>query len=215
MQSTIVLTPEWTLQKTLEGLHIYKVNLLSTETGETAVSHSVIIDTDLTWRVCCFDRPVPLTNPIFKSLPNRITCSTVNDLLKRVSSASFCPGNDDFLDLAIARKGRLLSPRGKTTAASITAQYPKSTECQTVRSSTCAILCNNGRCCSCKKYRGTLLKASKRLKEKQKSPGSSLSSDSHTNFRYLNTPERRLRIKNIKSRLNSTEIKYKKWLKSH
>ena len=80
----------------------------------------------------------------------------------------------------------------------------------TVRHTNCELLVHGAKCETCKRYRATLRSMYNRLK-KRDSEG--LSSDSsHANYRYLNTPEKILRMKNLKTRADTAEQEAQKIL---
>ena len=74
---------------------------------------------------------------------------------------------------------------------------------QTIRSVKCEFLVPNGKCTACKKYRSTLRVLSNRYTSQCSTCLSD--SSSHSNIKFLNTPEKKTRMKNLRSRARGAE----------
>ena len=111
-----------------------------------------------------------------------------------------------------------MSRDGKDVVASIDSSAPVHlngvTYTQTVRKSTCEILTSDTKCGQCVNYRDTLRKSFHRWKKGKESPSQCRRtvSTSHTNLRYLNTPEKRQRYRILKMRSDTAERKVKKMM---
>ena len=215
----------WSVTEKAKGFHLRRVVVTSEETGQSAVLHSVMIGADRTWKVCCYDNPLPADCGILHSLPAEASSDVINEILKRLDTSTFCLGNNDekFVAFAESKKGKFYSIDGKTVVAHLTPSFRDGNDSQTVRSPSCSILIDHTtktrdhtkvseRCSHCSKYRNTLFRAFGRYREKMTTERSVplSSNDSRANVRYLNTPERSLRFKQLKSRATAAERKLKK-----
>ena len=84
---------------------------------------------------------------------------------------------------------------------------------ETVRSTTCELLTTSPRCPTCVAYRDTLRSLHHKLTKQQTiSPSRRTDVSSHTNYRYLTTPQKQKRMKNLKHSLDlaKQEIAYLK-----
>ena len=125
-----------------------------------------------------------------------------------------CPGHPDknFVEMLIAKKGKIMSKNGKDVVATIDSAVPVLLNgdiyAQTVRKSSCEVLTNDTKCEQCVNYRDTLRKSFHRWKKRKDLPPSrDIASTSHTNLRYLNTPEKRQRYRKLKVRSDMAEQK--------
>lgn len=73
---------------------------------------------------------------------------------------------------------------------------------------TCELLVHETKCTVCKRYRPTLRSLLSRKMSQQKSDSTAVSS--HTNFRYLNTPEKRRRMSRLKAAISSKAAEVKR-----
>ena len=120
--------------------------------------------------------------------------------------------------MVLSKKGKLASRSGEVIVAAVDSYAPVQLNdikyTQTVRNGLYEVLVNGTKCSHCVAYRATLRKAYHRWSAKRHdSPSRHTSSTSHTNFRYLNTPEKQQRYKNLKARSNAAERKLKETIK--
>lgn len=133
-----------------------------------------------------------------------------------------CPGHPDrkFVEMVISKKGKLTSINGKQVVATIdsaaSVQLNGDSYAQTVRYKSCQILTNNTKCAQYVQYRDTLRKSTSfhRWNKINTSPRRNTASTSHTNLRYLNTPEKQQRYRKLKVRSDTAERKVKRMVES-
>ena len=114
----------------------------------------------------------------------------------------------------MSKKGKLTSINGKQVVATIDSAAPVQLNSdlytQTVRCKSCEILTDT-KCAWCVQYRGTSRKSFHHRKKKiNTSPRRNAASTSHTNLRYLNSPEKQKRYRKLKVRSDTAERKVKK-----
>ena len=139
--------------------------------------------------------------------------SAIFNFLNNIDQLRVCPRQPDkhFVELIQKRKGCIKSPDGSLVASidnhSIVTLNGKKFG-QTVRVAKCDLLTNVAECDSYKKYRPTLramynrhVKTSPKRSEKKTRIGSK------TNFRYLNTPEKRQRYSNVRAEMEANKRK--------
>ena len=107
--------------------------------------------------------------------------------------------------MVLAKKGKIISSNGKTVASvdNNARVFWKGNHCtKTVRRADRQMVSRTVKCDSCLKYRSTLNSIYYRW-----SKGCSKNSDtsSHTNERYMNTPEKKKKFLNMKTRMRSAE----------
>lgn len=73
----------------------------------------------------------------------------------------------------------------------------------TIRTVKCELLSSSEKCRYCTTYRATLRKLHSRWSERSLSPLNDTSS--HANFRYLNTPEKKAKVTELKKRAQAAE----------
>ena len=141
---------------------------------------------------------------------------SLSSLISVINHASVCPGHPDeqFVAMLEAKKGKLLS-KDKSEASHLDACAPinigDELYSKTVRCCNCEVLVRKGKCQACVRYRDSLRKIYHRWqKQKSLSPLSWESTNSHTNFSLLTTPEKKRRYTNLHIRLKSTEREVKR-----
>lgn len=174
------------------------------------VVQSLTVLPNYTWNIHTHGKCMDVKNCLaLKDFPDMITSpSLLKRLILHLGDLHVCAGNPDenFLRLADSRKGKFHSTNNKPVAF-VDNFFPVSYEGirhdRTVRSSTCEYLVKLARCESCKKYRSSLRSMYSRWSTRQTSDSSKHTSvSSHTNYRYLNTPERKKRMLNLKNELD-------------
>ena len=142
--------------------------------------------------------------------------SAVRRLTDDLATLKFCPGNEDekYLVLQEARKGVFKDATGKIAVLSVliiiivlilwlgsnvVASYVKDYfTFHTIRCASCQIVLasSSQRCGPCSEYRRVLnAMLSRRAKQ---NPENSVLAESHTNLRFLNTPQRKERFSRLK-----------------
>ena len=125
-----------------------------------------------------------------------------------------CPGHPDerFLNLADAKKGKFLSSSGDIQAyvdRNGSVRLNGATYTSTVRTQRCQLLVRGAvKCSCCVNYRPTLRCMYHRWRKQQmKSPSVVTSTSSHTNERYLSTPQQKAKVTKLKTRMRANEKK--------
>ena len=126
--------------------------------------------------------------------------STLQALLNVISTSKICEGNydDKFVSLLDARKGFIKAANGIVSAyidEIVSANSDTNGSCRTVRSSHCEILTNKNKCLKCVGYRSNLraLHARNAIEKSEEK----VEVSSHTNYRYLSSPEKKARLTNL------------------
>ena len=125
-----------------------------------------------------------------------------------------CPGHPDerFLNLADAKKGKFLSSSGDIQAyvdRNGSVRLNGATYTSTVRTQRCQLLVRGAvKCSCCVNYRPTLRCMYHRWRKQQmKSPSVVTSTSSHTNERYLSTPQQKAKVTKLETRMRANEKK--------
>ena len=171
------------------------------------VTRSVVVNSDLTWCIYVHGQALnPSKCSALKTIPETIrTKAALNQLVKLVDTLNICAGHPDkhFLNLADSRKGKFYSVSNSTVAfTDSTCPIILNGEMysHTVRTTACEILVHGPKCEACKKYRSTLRSSHSQWVQQLKSDAEKHTAvSSHTNFRYLRTPQRKERMSNLRA----------------
>jgi len=172
------------------------------------VTHCVTVAPNMTWTVRVHGRQLtPSPNSPLSPLPEKVSPSTFAGLVNLLDRAYLYPGHPDknFLDMANSRKGKFTSTDGKVTAFidELGGSFNGSEYAQTVRTTGCTLLVHGGKCDSCKSFRPTLRAMYSRWCHR-KSP------HKFANNRYLNTPEKSVKLGRLASRVFTAEQQLKR-----
>ena len=201
------LTPKPEGRIPVASIKLCKINSLpSSSTQPPVITHSLIVNTDFTWKLTIQGHEVlpASTTPISKT-PEQIDIATLKSLLSIVDLSTVCPSNcgDHFVEMAHAHKGKFLSKTGGVRAC-LESGFPLSCDgnviSTTVRTSGCQMLTSGGRGSACNDYRGQLRMM--HSKWTRKSPDSP---QKFTNNRFLNTPQKGKKLKYLQTRTALTE----------
>ena len=138
---------------------------LSSDRHSLSVTHCLTINSDFSWTLSVHGMKIdahvcPLLSKISTKLSKK---NSLQQLLSLLDSSMVCPGHPDeqFMEMAKAKKGRLLSRDGKIVAK-VDNYSPVmlngDTYQATVRFHNCEVLVNSGKCSKCISYRSTLRK---------------------------------------------------------
>lgn len=205
-----VPSPLWNKQwsSTTNTLTFFKVqDIPSTSSSHSMiVTHSATVCDDLSWKafVHGYQLDISRCQPI-SSIPTVLSPHHLQLLLNILDRSTVCPGHPDerFVTMAKVRKGELCG-KDKTVVAKLDnhssvilngMQYP----C-IVRSNNCSILCLGVKCSACVEYRASLRMLYRRWSSRNLSEKSRIDARSHTNFRYLSTPEKTQRLKELQKK---------------
>ena len=201
------LKPSWSNQTPLHHEEIRLCKILCQPLSSKqpmAISHSIIIHSDLTWTVFVHGHKVNPTNrsPL-SSIPTPITSASLAKLVDILDMASICPGHpdDNFLKMADSRKGKFTSVSEEVVAFTddhIPVTFNGSTFSRTLRTAACDILVHGGKCDACTAYRPQLRSMYSRWSRKTSTP------PKFGNNRYLNTPQKQAKLKNLAPAANPT-----------
>ena len=120
------------------------------------ISHSIMINSDMTWNVYVHGNKVLCRrNTPLSQFPDRLSAESLQSLISIVDSASVCPGNPDekFIHMVKAKKGVVKSVNGEKTAAIDDAfQVSLNGEIyqQTIRTTNCSLLVHGTKCQACR-----------------------------------------------------------------
>ena len=128
-------------------------------------------------------------------------------MIGKISSLNVCTGHPEkrFLDVCKSRKdiknhsGGVIAYRDDYCPVSLHGELYSST----IRSTQCELLVNGVKCGTCKRYRSVLRSMHSRSQKQDSEKNSRVSS--HTNYRYLKTPERRSRMRQLKADLDQSK----------
>ena len=216
LNQLIRLPASWSSQVG-DDIRYYKVySVPCTSRQPLVISHCLTVHNNRSWSLFVFNQPVNAqTCNALKSIPSVVSAEHLQELINLVDRLKVCAGHPDnhLVDMCRNKKGKFLSAKGDVVA--VVDEYAPveldgSLFSATVRNVNCELLVHGQKCEVCKRYRPTLRSMYNR-QSKRDSEG--LSSDSsHANYRYLNTPEKLLRIKNLKSRADTAEQEAQKVL---
>lgn len=214
LQQINLPSPAWSLHASSDHVTFMKVQEQSTSSQPIVISHALKVYSDLSWSLSVHGHEVS------KAACALVLKLTENSSVKEISSAisslerlTVCPGHPDmhFVDMVTAKKGKLLSPSGDISAyidSNASVQLNGQTFTQTIRSSKCKVISSSGKCSECVGYRDTLRAMHHRWAKRQReSPSKLNSTHSRANERWLNTPQRKIKLTKLKSRLRATEKK--------
>lgn len=159
------------------------------------ISKSIIINRDYSWVVYVHQLVVSSSSSLFIDVPEAevLSTSTLPQLVDVLVNNSICPGNNDevMIDLCEKRKGKFV-----TIKKDLVAFLHVFGRTKTVRHVSCSLLVKEEerRCSVCMKYRDQL-----RAMVSQSKLQSIASS--RKNDRYLNTPQRKLRISSLRQKM--------------
>ena len=139
-----------------------------------------------------------------KSFPEVANPEVITNLLSKIDSLSICAGQTDhhFVEMVAAKKGKIISHNGKFSAYidnCITVTNGKIL-LDTVRTSECELLYASKQCVSCKAYRANLRAMHNKWSKHNLSD--TLDSSSHTNDRYLTSPQKKAKIDALRHRVH-------------
>ena len=173
------------------------------------ITHCVIVHEDLSWELFVHGHVVDIPNcQALSSFGSITTTEKVNEILVLLTSLNVCIGHPDkhFIELCNARKGQFVGKNGEIVAI-------KDDYCpvvvnggicnETIRTSKCEMVVTNERCSKCKHHRSALRSMHTRFIKHDSEKCSQASS--HTNYRYLKTPERKKRMSRLKSQLDESK----------
>ena len=158
----------------------------------------------------------PKGHACLRSQPSKLTPNSLSQLLNIVDHLNVCPGHPDekFVGFLRRKNGVLRSQNGDVMAlqdnhAPVLLNGVSYTD--TVRTTSCELLFQGIKCCSCLNFRPTLRSSYNRSLSHQS--GTIADIRSHINIRYMLTPEKAMRMKKMKKRTENAELEVTKLCK--
>lgn len=172
------------------------------------ITCSIIVEADFSWKVHIYGKEVSTQScSVLHNISHEMDVSSLNHLLTVINKSKVCVGHPDknFVSMLNSRKGEIKTADGVQSAyldQSMTVSMDGQSYSETVRSAKCELITHGVRCSECVNYRSTLRSLYQRW-QKINSPSRKRQQsdvDSHTNYRYLNTPEKRMRLANLRNK---------------
>ena len=174
------------------------------------ITHCVTVSANLRWSLFVHNRVVQLCSALASvpvELTNAESCST---FLSDIDGLNICAGqpDDHLVQMAAAKKGVFRSHDGESIVASLDEYAPVrlngKTYAKTIRTTACQLLVRDGsKCVPCKNYRDTLRTMYNRWSKRASAVMTETSS--HTNERFLTTPERKAKMQKMRKRIRGAE----------
>ena len=192
---------------------VTRIKQQSSSSHPLLITHCVTVERDQTWKISVHGHELnPQENEKLSLMPSRIqSACSLNHLLSTIDHLHVCAGHPDenFLRMVEDKKGKLISVKGTVAAYIDTNAYVElngQTYATTLRHSKCQLLTSAKKCIVCVNYRATVRSIYHRwIKSLNKSPSCIPSTSSHVNNKWLKTPERKEKAKNLKKRVISAE----------
>jgi hypothetical protein len=166
------------------------------------ITVSVGLQENFTWKLYALGRSLdPSTLPTTSTWPTTlVSVAEVKKVLDLLDSLKVCPGIPDekFYPLVLARKGKFINLSENT----VLAYQDFGLSGSTIRTSDCTL--QSRQCNKCTKFRVTLNAILRRL-EREQAQSDRTSRSTHTNFRFLNTPEKNARLSEMRVSLKNCQ----------
>ena len=208
LHNTLELLPGWHNHSTKDFIQLCKIDGICTDLSQPLViTVTVTVDCDRKWKLFVHNRQVKKCSALC-NIPVQLDRASFKELIVVVDKLHVCAGHPDssFLVFADSRRGKFIGKDGSITAF-VDDYAPITTNgeifLRTVRTSNCELLVHDQKCKSCIAYRRTLRVLHSRWSVRNSADISS--SSSHTNNRYLNTPEKCVKISKLKQRVKIAE----------
>ena len=177
----------------------------SVSTQPLLVTHTIVINDDCTWKLTVYGHEISPTCGVLSSIPQHLTACKLQEMVKVLAEINICPGNHDasFIELARSRKGKFFTASGELKAE----LQPNIQSCglpETIRVADCDFVVKDGTCSKCSGYRSQLRMMLSRYKHKCEVP------HKFSNERYMNTPQKRTKIKSLRERATAAEANLQK-----
>lgn len=196
--------------ETADSIRLCKFSEVPTQSSQPPViTHSLSVNADLTWILHVHNHLViPQNCAALQSVPETLTTENLHTLLRQVDVLNVCCGQPDshFMSMVQCKKGKIVSAGGEVKAyIDDYAPIALGDSCYqaTIRTTSCEFLTSGNKCSTCKNYRDTLRAMHSRWVRRNACDMSSPTS--HSNERYLNTPQRKQKMTKLKKRLITAE----------
>lgn len=202
LRSACTLPLSWSDQSAGNKITLSKVVKTRPERG-AEIMCCICVESDLSWKVFVYGREVPIEScSAIHGFGDKINSSSLQSLLEIVDKSNICEGNyeDHFVSLVELRKGSIKAING-TVSAYVDEFIPSSVCTKTVRSSCCELITDQNKCTKCTTYRKNLRALHARhQKESTQNKLERVEASSHTNYRYLSSPEKKSRMTNLQTK---------------
>ena len=170
------------------------------------ISHCVVINPDFSWDIFVNGHHIQENNSILSDIPGALTDRrTVMQLISRLESAHICHGypKREYVDMANSRKG-VFRDKASEVKARVDATNPVTMRGEvyqsTIRTVDCALLTESPLCSKCREYGPVLRSTFSRWSEKAKND--SVEASKFTNNRYLTSPQKSTKLKQLQDRVS-------------
>lgn len=161
LQKQTVISGTWIDQSSnpLERLQFVKIKEQTSSSYPLVITHSVVVDQDLTWKVYVHGHQV---NPqCLSHIPAQLQAGMLQQLLSTIDRLNVCAGHPDahFLEMMEAKKGSLKSATGSVAAyvdANAAVKLNGQSYSKPLRSTSCQLLSSASKCPVCVSYRVTI-----------------------------------------------------------
>ena len=210
LHSIIELPQGWYDHTTpdLDLIRLCKVtDTASSSSQPLIITHSIIVKSDFSWKLFVHNCEVRKCSAL-SNIPPQLDETSLPKLISLVDMLHVCSGHPEskFVTFVDSRKGKLFNKSGGI-AAYVDHYAPvylnEEIFHKTVRTSDCEMLVHGQKCDLCSSYRRTLRVLQDRWSKRSSDELSS--SSSHTNDRYLNTPEKLAKVANLRQRVKNAE----------
>ena len=205
------MTQSWTAHYSDENkqLQLCKLNSLPS-TSCQILRITLCVQDNLKWTVFIHGKKLhQISNTPLSGISSTQSPLSLQKLISILDEACICPGNpdDQFLPMATAHKGVFVSGSGEEKE-----RLEKDFQVilngdvyhKTIRTTTCSLFVSQGKCNSCKLYRPQLRAMCSRWSKK------AAVSAKYTNNRYLSTPQKKRKMKELQVRAYTAEKEVKK-----
>ena len=196
-------------------MKLCKLNSVATSSRQPVIiTHCLTVNSDLTWVLYVHGNQLcPQTCQSLRKIPSKLDSASLYCLLESIDQLHICCGQPDvhFVSMLKAKKGKILTSDGKVSAKvdDYSSVYLNGvTYPVTVRTSTCELLTTYPKCSSCKCYRSNL-RAMYSAWSRRRSLDEVSDTSSHSNERYMNTPEKKAKMNRLKDRTRAAEKQVK------
>ena len=202
-------SPAWSIQSpgSSDRIIIFKVQDQSSSVQPLVITHSLTIESNFTWKLSVHGHEIQaIMCPAISKMPAHLKAIDLHQFLVLLDKLTICPGHPDhhLISMAKHKKGEFMSQGGdvKTYLDSNAAvELNGQTYSETIRSSRCHLLISSGKCPECVGYRSTLRSMYHKWQKGQKlSTSQATSTHSHTNERWLNSPQLRAKSSQLRER---------------
>lgn len=189
-------------------------SVTSANSQPVVITHCLRINPDLEWVLYVHGNQLDSHMcSALSNFPPNLDLPTLESLLAQIDRLNICCGQPDshFVSMVNAKKGKILTGNGKVTAR--VDHYSNvilngTLYSETVRTTSCELLTNFAKCTSCKDYRPNL-RAMYSSWSKRRSIEELSDTSSHSNERYLNTPEKKAKMSKLRARSRDAEKQLK------